>query len=129
MTVESLGSGRYRVTHDGRQEIVYVAGVAGRRWAYWNGRVFREEHWLEAATPRSGGRPVGVQHVTAPMPATVLKVLASPGQRVSKGDAVLIVEAMKMEMPLRASADATVAAVRCREGELVQPDVVLIELE
>jgi len=30
---------------------------------------------------------------------------------------------------LRSSADATVAAVRCREGELVQPDVVLVELE
>jgi biotin carboxyl carrier protein len=35
---------------------------------------------------------------------------------------------MKMELPLRAAADATVKAVHCREGELVQPDTVLIEL-
>ncbi len=36
---------------------------------------------------------------------------------------------MKMELPLRASADAVVVAVHCREGELVQPDAVLVELE
>jgi biotin carboxyl carrier protein len=36
---------------------------------------------------------------------------------------------MKMELPLRAPGDATVAAVRCREGELVQADAVLVELE
>jgi biotin carboxyl carrier protein len=35
---------------------------------------------------------------------------------------------MKMELPLRSPADATVTAVHCREGELVQPDTVLVEL-
>ena len=63
------------------------------------------------------------------MPATVLKVLARPGSVVRKGDTVLILEAMKMELPLRAAGDATVTAVNCREGELVQPDVVLVELQ
>jgi biotin carboxyl carrier protein len=62
------------------------------------------------------------------MPATVLKVLVQPGAKVKKGDVVLILEAMKMELPLRAAGDATVTAVHCREGELVQPDVVLVEL-
>ena len=62
------------------------------------------------------------------MPATVLKVLVSAGAPVKKGDTLVILEAMKMELPLRAPADATVAAVHCREGELVQPDTVLVEL-
>lgn len=128
MTVEQIGVGRYKVSDDGRHDIVYVAGPAGRRWACWNGRVFREEEWLDSATAHHRRRTAGVQHATAPMPATVLKVLVSPGQRVGAGDTLVIVEAMKMEMPLRASADATVMAVCCREGELVQPDVVLIEL-
>jgi biotin carboxyl carrier protein len=35
---------------------------------------------------------------------------------------------MKMELPLRAAADATVKAVHCRDGELVQPDAVLVEM-
>jgi biotin carboxyl carrier protein len=62
------------------------------------------------------------------MPATVLKVLAKVGAAVKKGETLVILEAMKMELPLRAAADATVSAVRCREGELVQPDAVLVEL-
>ncbi len=129
MTVERLGPGLYRVAHDGRQDLVYVAGPAGRRWAFWNGRVFREETVLDAVSARRAGRHGAVQHILAPMPATVLSVLAHPGARVARGQTLVIVEAMKMEMPLRASADATVKAVRCREGEMVQPDAILVELE
>jgi 3-methylcrotonyl-CoA carboxylase alpha subunit len=62
------------------------------------------------------------------MPATVVKVLVKPGDRVARGDTVVVLEAMKMELPLRAASDATVKAVHCREGELVQPDAVLIEM-
>jgi 3-methylcrotonyl-CoA carboxylase alpha subunit len=61
------------------------------------------------------------------MPATVIKVLVAPGVAVRKGDTVVVLEAMKMELPIRATSDATVKAVHCREGELVQPDAVLVE--
>lgn len=128
MTAEHLGSGVFRISHEEQHDLVYVAGPTGRRWAFWRGQVFREEAFTEAAGMR-GSRHVGLQHVTAPMPATVLKVLAQPGQRIGRGDTLVIVEAMKMELPLRASADAVVKSVRCREGELVAPDAVLVELE
>ena len=62
------------------------------------------------------------------MPATVVKVLVKPGNRVAKGDTVVVLEAMKMELPLRSAGDATVKAVHCREGELVQAEAVLVEL-
>jgi len=65
----------------------------------------------------------------APMPATVVKVLVTPGQAVRHGDTLVIVEAMKMELPIRAPGDASVKAVHCHEGELVQPDRTLVELE
>jgi acetyl-CoA/propionyl-CoA carboxylase biotin carboxyl carrier protein len=68
------------------------------------------------------------QTLAAPMPATVVKVLVKPGDRVAKGDTVVLLEAMKMELPLRAAGDATVKAVHCREGELVQPETVLVEM-
>jgi biotin carboxyl carrier protein len=48
---------------------------------------------------------------------------------VRKGETVVILEAMKMELPLRSPADATVVAVHCRTGDLVQPDTVLVDLE
>jgi 3-methylcrotonyl-CoA carboxylase alpha subunit len=66
--------------------------------------------------------------ITAPMPATVLKVHVKVGEPVKKGDTVVLLEAMKMELPLRAPGDGTVAAVHCREGELVPADAVLVEL-
>jgi 3-methylcrotonyl-CoA carboxylase alpha subunit len=62
------------------------------------------------------------------MPARVSRILVQPGSAVRKGATVIVLEAMKMELPVRALADAIVAAVHCREGELVQADAVLIDL-
>jgi biotin carboxyl carrier protein len=61
------------------------------------------------------------------MPATVLKVHVAPGQPVKKGDTVVVLEAMKMELPVRAPGDGTVSAVLCREGDLVPADATLVE--
>ena len=75
---------------------------------------------------RSSGSAAGA--LTAPMPATVLKVHVHAGDRVKKGDVVVLLEAMKMELPVRAPADATVVSVNCHEGQLVPADAVLAEL-
>lgn len=127
--VARIGPGMYRVEHDGRAEIVYVAGTAGDRWAFWNGQVFRGAAGQAESSGRRTTASGGAQALTAPMPATVLKVLVAPGAAVKKGDTVLILEAMKMELPIRAMSDATVTAVNCREGDIVKPDTILIELQ
>jgi len=129
VTVTRIGEGVYRVEIDGRAEIVYVAGPRDVRWAFWNGRVFREPFDGDAVTRGGAAHGRGAQALAAPMPATVLKVLVTAGAVVKKGEAVIILEAMKMELPLRAPADATIKAVHCREGELVQPDAVLVEFD
>ena len=127
--VARVGDNMYRVETDGASEIVYVAGPPDNRWAFWNGHVFRDTRTADAAAA-SAARPrtAAVQSLTAPMPATVIKVLVAPGAAVKEGDTVILLEAMKMELPIYAPADATVTAVHCTEGELVQPDAVLIEL-
>jgi 3-methylcrotonyl-CoA carboxylase alpha subunit len=128
LTAERVGPGIYRVECEGRSEIVYVAGMPGDRWAFWNGRIFRRgtsEQLPHGAEPTR--RAVALS-LTAPMPATVLKVLVTPGLQVKKGDTVIVLEAMKMELPVRTSRDGIVTAVHCREGELVQPDTVLVEI-
>jgi biotin carboxyl carrier protein len=128
-SVTRVGDGVYRVEADGQSEIVYVAGPPANRWAFWNGHVFCDTREAEAAAAHAARpRTTAAQPLTAPMPATVIRVLVAPGAAVKKGDTVILLEAMKMELPIRAPADATVAAVHCREGELVQPDSVLIEL-
>lgn len=124
--VVRVGDGAYRVAGNGRAEIVYVASGPSGIWSFCDGRTFFEP--AASAPPRSGRARAGVvQSLAAPMPATVIKVLVEPGAAVRKGDTVVVLEAMKMELPLRASGDATVKAVHCREGELVQPDAVLVE--
>jgi biotin carboxyl carrier protein len=129
VTVSDLGDGRFQVADEHRSVIVYVVGPPGRRWAFLDGRVVREDELLPSPSVARRGRPGGQKEITAPMPATVLQVLATPGSTVARGDTLVIIEAMKMEMPLRAPEDGVVRAVHCRPGELVQPDAVLIELE
>jgi biotin carboxyl carrier protein len=96
------------------------------RWVYFDGQVFRFETARRAARPKSGGH-----HGTlaAPMPATVVRVQVAPGDKVKRGDTLIILEAMKMELPVRAPADGIVTGVNCRPGELVQPGVGLLDLD
>jgi 3-methylcrotonyl-CoA carboxylase alpha subunit len=63
------------------------------------------------------------------MPATVRRINVAAGAQVSKGDTLLVLEAMKMELPVRAPHDGVVTAVSCKEGDLVQAGVPLLELE
>jgi biotin carboxyl carrier protein len=63
------------------------------------------------------------------MPATVIRVLVAPGQAVKKGDVLAVLEAMKMELPIRSLSNGIVKAVRCQQGDLVEADQELIELE
>ena len=127
--VMRIGDGVFRVEESGRSHIVHVAGTGGDWWLHWNGQVFHRP--FEPDVPARAKRSSADAHqsLSAPMPATVLKVLVAPGAQVRKGDALLILEAMKMELPVRSAADGVVRAVLCREGELVQAGAVLAELE
>jgi biotin carboxyl carrier protein len=129
--VESAGRGVYIVEHDGVRHTVYVAGPPGRRWAFWNGQVFRQQAAPGRDSRLAGAsrlQPAGPEVITAPMPGTIRNVLVEPGARVRKGDTLVVLEAMKMEIPLRAQRDAIVTRVRCRLGEIVAPDAELVEL-
>ena len=93
----------------------------------WSARSARHAAPTADAPRRRSARGSAGHGLVAPMPATVIKILVTPGQSVKKGDTLVVLEAMKMELPIRAPADAMVAAVRCREGDLVQADVALVE--
>lgn len=71
--------------------------------------------------------PAGGANVIAPMPGTVLNVVASVGTAVKAGDVILILEAMKMENDIVAPCDGTVASVAAK-GTSVNTDDVLATL-
>lgn len=116
------------LVHDdeGRQYRVWVASVGSVRWAFFDGEVWEIR---AEAEPRSRRRAGVHESLSAPMPATVIRIPVSAGDHVQRGQTVLVLEAMKMELPLRAAHDGAVTAVRCREGDLVQPGVTLVEIE
>lgn len=133
--IARIGRGVYRLERDGRSEIVYAAGPLHDRWVFWNGHVYRGDfRKIEADAPGGAGTHARLDKarppssLTAPMPARVIRILVQPGARVAKGDTLIVLEAMKMELPLRAPGDAVVVAVRCQESELVPADAVLMEL-
>ena len=85
---------------------------------------------IEQYIKQSGiGNESGNLKVKAPMPGLVVKILIEEGQTIHKGDKVIIVEAMKMENALQSSIDAVVKSIRVREGQPVEKDALLIELE
>jgi 3-methylcrotonyl-CoA carboxylase alpha subunit len=69
------------------------------------------------------------RRLQAPMPGRVVLVNVEPGHRVTAGQELLVIEAMKMELGLKAPRDGVVADVRAAAGDVVEADAVLITLE
>ena len=121
-----LGNGRYQVTQGATRRIAFAV-AASETWVFLDGRVYQVGGAGDASPRKSRTDEHGA--LTAPMPATVLAIHAAPGQRVARNDVVMVLEAMKMELPIRSPRDGVVKAVGCRVGELVQPGTRLLELE
>jgi len=70
-----------------------------------------------------------MSEVKAPMGGKVIDVMVNPGDKVDEGEEVVIIEAMKMEMPIVSDDAGTVKAVKCKTGDTVEADAVLVVLE
>ncbi|MED1472499.1 MULTISPECIES: acetyl-CoA carboxylase biotin carboxyl carrier protein subunit [Bacillus] len=67
--------------------------------------------------------------IVAVMAGNVWKVLVQPGDKVEEGQDVIILESMKMEIPITAEVSGTVKEVKVNEGDFVNEEDVLIEME
>jgi biotin carboxyl carrier protein len=121
-----LGNGQYRITDDGREVLAWAVGTAAQRWVFYDGRVFVLESDDQATTAHTARDDMAL---AAPMPAKVAAVNTAQGQTVTRGDVLIMLEAMKMELPIIAPRDGRVRSVACRPGQLVQPGVPLVDLE
>jgi biotin carboxyl carrier protein len=121
-----LGNGRYQVTRGTQRTIAFA--VAGRdTWVFLDGRTYVVSDTPDGSPRRSRIDEQGA--LTAPMPATVLTINVVAGQPVKRNDVLMVLEAMKMELPVRSPRDGVVKAIRCEAGALVQPGTTLLELE
>lgn len=110
--VRSLGPGDMEVSLRGR---VFRAAVAAARSG--------------SAAHSSPRGTEGRQSILAPMPGRVVRVLVKPGDRISAGHGVVIVEAMKMENELRSPKAGVVREVKAIEGTAVEAGAVLVVIE
>ncbi|MFQ5825031.1 MAG: acetyl-CoA carboxylase biotin carboxyl carrier protein subunit [bacterium] len=71
----------------------------------------------------------GQMEVKAPMPGLIAKIEVEEGQKIKKGDGLLIIEAMKMENEIRANVGGVVKKVLTKEKESVEKDMILMVIE
>lgn len=96
-------------------------------WLHAGGRTYQLQR---VAGGRASGQAAGAERsLRAPMPGQVRKVLVQPGQAVSAGSVLVLLEAMKMEVRITAGQDAKVAHIAVSEGHSVDKDQLLVELE
>jgi biotin carboxyl carrier protein len=104
----------------------WVVTVLGERW---EAEVVDERtRHIRSLTGNTGAHR-GTPPLKAPMPGLVLRVLAEPGQTVSAGAGVVVLEAMKMENELRAGVGSVVRVVKVKPGEVVEKGQVLVEFD
>jgi biotin carboxyl carrier protein len=101
--------GAVTVTINGK---AYGVEIKGDK-AVVNGKevAFKAESGLKSAASTAAAAPAGGQEVKAPVPGTVLRVTASNGQKLAKGDEILVMDVMKMETPVTAPCDGTVTVM------------------
>ncbi|HTD51527.1 MAG TPA: biotin/lipoyl-containing protein [Thermoanaerobaculia bacterium] len=109
---------------EGRIVPVRSARVGNALRIWCSGRVFEVQ---ESSSLAARARETG--NLVSPMPGRVRKVEVAAGDRVERGQVVMIVEAMKMEHAIRAPRKGIVAAVRFNQGDLVDAGVELVEIE
>jgi len=103
---------------------VSIVEVGGERY-----RIRVEEETRYVLRTRGGTAAASGQVLKAPMPGKVVHVAVVTGQAVSPGDALVVLEAMKMENEFRAAAGGTVTEVRAQVGQAVNPGDVLVVIQ
>ena len=95
-------------------------------WLTWPGRMLRLQD--QTHLPPQAAEGAGSGRIRAPMDGAVLDVRCAPGDRVQKGDVLVLLEAMKIEHSLTADRDGEVASVSVQAGDQVKAKQLLVEL-
>lgn len=136
MDIRDLGNGRFHILAGEKSFNAVLLESESEENAYKimvNGKAFSvsvEDEFSQLikklgfeknATPK-------MSEIKAPMPGMVLEILVTPGQKLNKGESVLILEAMKMENVIKAATDIEIKSIHVSKGTPVEKNQVLIEL-
>ncbi len=125
--VKPLADGGWQITVGDQRHIVYTAIQGDQHYVYYDG----ETCTLTVSESQQTRRRThtGSSDLTAQMPGQVVQVLVDEGQTVERGQTLVILEAMKMEIRVTAHTDGRVKRLLVKSGEVVERGQVLIEVE
>jgi biotin carboxyl carrier protein len=119
--------GRLDLCVDGRRQRAYVARQGDHTYVWIDGDVYTlvkpDMRQRRTQAPGQGGA------LEAAMPGRVLDVLVKEGDAVRRGDTLVLLEAMKMELRIQASSDGVVNKVLIRAGQVLERGQKLVEIE
>jgi biotin carboxyl carrier protein len=129
VSVETLRSenGRLDLLLDGQRVTAYVSSDGAKRWVTVNGQTFALTK-STAGTRRAQHGHHAQDELTAPMPGQVRAVNVTEGESVTKGQTLLVLEAMKMEIRVAAPRDGVVGKLLVQQGQTVERDQILVEI-
>jgi len=108
-----------------RLEVVLPAGLGGLTATGSNGGTRKPKR----AKGKKAGAAASGDSVTSPMQGTIVKIAVEDGQSVAEGDVIVVLEAMKMEQPLKAHKSGTVTGLQAEVGATVTNGAVICELK
>lgn len=112
---------------DGRPVTIHWADDNGRKWLAQGGCTYKLER-PAARSSRPSGDADGSTAVRSPMPAQVRAVKVAAGDEVERGQVLLLLEAMKMEIQIKAPAAGQITRLLAVEGQTVEREQLLIEI-
>ncbi len=126
----AVGECRYILTVNGKVQEVFVVADREGKQVFLNGRSFhvKDADLLPSRIGRGKGHDDGPGDVTPPMPSVVVRILVQEGDRVEKGQGLVVVSAMKMETTLCAPVAGLVTAVHTSVGAKAAPGEILVEI-
>lgn len=124
--VVPLGDGRYQLDNGTGRRTAFATVIGNDAWVFLDGRVYVMAGSSSVARRAGTDDDAGLM---APMPATVVAIHVAAGQTVVRDELLITLEAMKMELSIKAPRDGRITAIACRQGELVQPGVALMEID
>jgi biotin carboxyl carrier protein len=106
----------------------YISSDNAKRWVTVHGQTFVLTK--PSGTRRGGhGHPHAAGELTAPMPGQIRALNVGEGEAVTKGQTLLVLEAMKMEIRVQAPFDGLVKKLFVKQGQTVEREQILIEIE
>jgi biotin carboxyl carrier protein len=134
LDVEKIKEGAYSILYDGASiNMEVVEGSSANQFDINTESETYSIEVIDAAarykTASGGGAEAGDRFIASPMPGKVVKIPVSEGDKVEKGETVIVISAMKMESEYKSPFDGTVAKIFVNEGDTTEANANLVEIE